>query len=322
MSKPHARTKTRKAATGAITRSDRSSALQTVSARWIAGALAIVVAGAVLCVWGALCLIFWLGSWQLLYNPKSVIVRTPADAGLQFDSVDFATTESGQPQLHGWWIPGPPESRSTAVFLHGADGNIGDAVPALAPLHAAKLNLLVFDYRGYGSSRFVRPSEAHWREDTEAAIRYLTGTRHVTAGSIILVGSHLGANLALEVAAVHPDLAGVVLQDPVQSPTDAVFGDPRARLVPAHLLFRDRWDLLAASSRLHIPSLWFEKPAAQPRARQRTNEAYEEISARKVRVWLADSPDAMNNHADAVARWVDNLAPAGQTIRSGQKLQR
>lgn len=312
MSKPNPRTRPRKAAAVATTPPGRSSAPQTVSGRWMAGALAFVVAGAAFCVWGVLCLTFWLGSWQLLYHPQSAVVRTPANVGLQFDAVDFATTESGQPQLHGWWIPGPPESRFTAIVLHGAYGNIGDAVPFQAPLHDAKLNLLVFDYRGYGASRFVRPSEAHWRQDTESAIRYLKDTRHVPAGSIVLVGSDLGANLALEVAAVHPELAGVVLQGPVDSPADRVFSDPRARLVPANLLFRDRWDLRAAASGLRIPSLWFEKPVSNPNAEQRTNDAYEEISARKVRVWLAESPDRLKDYSEALARWVDDLGTLGQ----------
>lgn len=316
MSKSNARTKPpRPGATVTPQSRGVDPSAQTVSVRWIAAALAIAIAGAALCVWAALCLTFWLGSWQLLYHPKSAIVQTPAAARLQFDAVDFATTESGQPQLHGWWIPGPPESRFTAIFLHGADGNIGDAVPALAPLHDAKLNLLVFDYRGYGASRFVRPSEAHWREDAESAIRYLTDTRHVPANSIVLAGSDLGANLALEVAGGHSELAGVVIEDPLASPTDGVFGDPRARLIPAHLLFRDRWNLLASAAGLHIPLLWFENPRPQPKARELIDRAYEEIAARKVRVWLADSPGTMKNYAEAVSRWVDDLTPTGQALR-------
>ena len=55
-------------------------------------------------------------------------------------------------------------------------------------------------------------------------------------------GHILGANLALEIAAVHSEFAGVVLESPLDAPMNAIFNDPRARLFPAHLLFRDRFD--------------------------------------------------------------------------------
>jgi pimeloyl-ACP methyl ester carboxylesterase len=297
-----------------ISRAGRGgSAPDTISARWLAAAVSAVFVGAVLCVWGALCFLFWQGSWQLLDHPKAAIAATPSSAGLAFESIDFATTEAGQPQLHGWWIPGPSGTRFTAIYLHGADGNIGDAVPALAPLHAAKLNLLVFDYRGYGRSQFVRPSEAHWREDTEWAIRYLTATRHVEAASIVLAGSGLGANLAAEVAAVHPELAGVLLEDPALSPEEKVFDDPRARMVPAHWLVRDRWDLADSAARLRLPSLWLEGSPPQTPAYATERAAYDRVSARKVRVWLSAGPRRTTDYTVAVARWLDDLAPSTQT---------
>ena len=271
-----------------------------------------MVAAAALCVWATFCFLFWQGSWQLLYHPKTTITQTPAKAGLAFDTVDFATTDSGQPRLHGWWIPGPPGTLFTAIYLHGADGNIGDAVSALAPLHTAKLNLLVFDYRGYGMSQLVRPSEAHWREDTDWAIHYLIDTRHLPARSIVLAGSGLGANLALEGAAAHPELSGVVLDGPAEHPLDTVFDDPRARLVPARWLVRDRWDLGAAATALRVPSLWVNDSAAQVPAHSTEQAAYNRVAARKVRVWLVDSPKRATDFTKAVSRWLDDLGWRGQ----------
>ena len=287
----------------------RGSSLQTVSGRWIAGAVAVVIAAAGLCMWGALCLIFWLGSWQLLYHPTATVVGTPANAGMNFDTVDFATTESGQPQLHGWWIPGGPESRITAIYLHGAKGNIGDAVRDLRLLHDAKMNVLGFDYRGYGASRFERPSEAHWRQDAEAAMQYLTQTRHISAREIVLVGSGLGANLALETGAAHPELAGVVLDGPSPSPEDLVFNDPRARLVPARWLVADRWELARSSGELRIPSLWFVQNADHTANAGAVMSAYNKVSARKLRVWVNDTTDRSTIYREAIERWLDELAP-------------
>ena len=141
----------------------------------------------------------------------------------------------------------------------GKTGNLSDTVDSLARLHAAGVNVLAFDYRGYGQSQFARPSEAHWREDAGWAIEYLTATRHIDPATIVLDGDGLGANLALEMAAAHAELAGVVMDSPLQTPMDAIFNDARAHLVPAHLLVRDRYDLNAAASAVRVPVLWFER---------------------------------------------------------------
>lgn len=274
---------------------------KTISGRWILTAAALAILAAALCMWGALCFLFWQGSWQLLYHPQAKIAQRPSGLELPFDAVDFAVTESGQPQLHGWWIPGGPESRFTAIYLHGADGNIGDTVGEVALLHAAKMNLLAFDYRGYGESRFARSSEQHWREDAESAIKFLADTRHVAPGSIVLVGRGLGANLALETAAAHPELAGVIAEDPISAPEDIIFHDPRARLVPAHWLVSDRWDAATAAQGLHLPSLWFFSGS------QSSANAYDAAQARKMRVWLTNGANRSTDYEVGLSRWLGEL---------------
>jgi pimeloyl-ACP methyl ester carboxylesterase len=270
-------------------------------------AVSIAIVAAALCAWATLCLLFWQGSWQLLYHPNSAVARTPASVGLAFDSVGFAATEAGEARLKGWWIAGDPGSRFTAVYLHGADGNLGDTVDALIPLHNAGLNVFACDYRGYGLSKFERPGEARWREDAESAIEYLTNTRHVPGRSIVLFGRGLGANLALEVAAAHPEFAGLVMDEPLAAPTDAIFADSRARLVPAHLLVSDRWDANAPATGLRIPSLWFYRTHANGPLRETRQDAYQLVTARKEQVWLTDSPGATKDYDAALNRWLDDL---------------
>ena len=285
----------------------------TVSGRWLLGAVALTIGAAILCVWGALCLLFGQGSWQLLYHPAAVVTRTPASVDLAFDAVGFAATDAGTPRLAGWWIaaaPDAPFSRLTVLFLHGQDGNLGDTVDALARLHAAGVNVLAFDYRGHGQSQFVRPSEAHWRQDAEWAIEYLTGTRHVAPGAIVLDGTGLGANLALEEAAVHPELAGVIVERPLPDPMSAIFSDARARMVPAHLLVRDRYDLNAAAANVRVPVLWFAWDARSAAGvLPHEPEAYGKIGDRKMLVWLSPQKNIDMQIVDALARWLDELPP-------------
>lgn len=268
-------------------------------------ALGATIAAAAVCAWLALCLLFWQGSWQLLYHPTAAVERTPASVGLAFDSVAFAATDAGVARLKGWWIPAAQRSRFgrlTVLFLHGQNGNMGDQVDALARLHSLGVNVLAFDYRGYGQSEFARPSEAHWRQDADWAIAYLTGTRHVDPGTIVLDGTGLGGNLALEVAAKHPELAGVIAESPAAAPVNAIFDDARSRLVPARLLVRDRYDLDAAAGAVRIPLLWVEQGDATPEP-----EAYERVAARKTMVRVSAGGNADMQFEDAAERWLDGL---------------
>jgi pimeloyl-ACP methyl ester carboxylesterase len=285
-----------------------------VSGRWLLGGIAITIGAAVFCAWCALCLLFWQGSWQLLYHPAATVARTPASAGLAFGPVGFATTDAGTPRLAGWWIAAAPDarfSRLTVLFLHGQDGNLGDTVDAVARLHAAGVNVLAFDYRGYGKSQFERPSEAHWREDCESALQYLEGTRHVAPGAIVLDGTGLGANLALEEAAAHPELAGAIVEAPIADPMGAVFGDARARMVPAQLLVRDRYDLNADAAAVKRPVLWFAwDEGTKTGVRPDEPTPYKKIAGRKMLVWVNPAKNVDAQMIDVLLRWLDEL-PAG-----------
>ena len=281
-----------------------------VSGRWLLSAVALTIGAAVFCAWCAFCLLFWQGSWQLLYHPAAAVTRTPASAGVAFDAVGFATTDAGTPRLAGWWIAAAPDAkfaRLTVLYLHGPDGNLGDTVDALTRLRAAGVNVLAFDYRGYGQSQFVRPSEAHWRQDAEWAIQYLTGTRHVAPQAIVLDGTGLGANLALEEAAAHPELAGVIVESPLADPARTIFSDARARMVPARLLVRDRYDLNAAAANVRVPVLWFAPDLQSTVGAPLEPAAYEKIADRKMLVWLSPSGDLDKQTADALSRWLDEL---------------
>jgi pimeloyl-ACP methyl ester carboxylesterase len=280
----------------------------TVSPRWLLQALGLSAIAALVCAWATLCLLFWQGSWQLLYHPASAVTRTPASVGLHYEPVRFAATETGQPRMQGWWIPAAanaPFARFTVLYLHGAAGNLGNTVDPLARLHAAGVNIFAFDYRGYGQSQFVHPSEATWRQDAEWALDYLTGTRHIDPRSIVIQGEGLGADLALEVAAAHPDLAGVVLESPLENPVDVIFHDARAHLVPARLLVHDRYDINAAAAALRRPSLWLV-PASSTAAHS-TPAAYDQAAAPKQLIWLPPGADAGKGFIDALTGWLPQL---------------
>ena len=282
---------------------------ETVSGRWLLGALGTAVAGSLVLGWLALCLVYWQGAWQLLYHPKTAVVRTPAAEGMSFEPVRFAAAENGTPQLAGWWVPAAGQAKYTVLALHGADGNLGDTVDELAVLHRAGVDVLAFDYRGYGDtvalSGMSRPSERKLVQDAEWALDYLTATRHVTPARIVVFGVGLGAYIAAELAAKHASLAGVIVDAPEEKPTAVIFGDARSRLVPAHLLVADRYDLEAAARELAVPSLWL-LPEGRP-----AHPAAAVSAGPTTRVWLKTPFPGRAEMTPAIARWLDDLGVAG-----------
>ena len=284
---------------------DSPQAFPNVPARWLLSAVAITLLGIVVCVWLSLCLLFWQGSWQLLYQPKAAITRTPASVGLAYEPIRFAVTETGIPQLTGWWLPNP-DSRFTVLYLHGADGNLSDTVDALAALHRTGLAVFAFDPRGYGHSQSPHPNESQWLSDANRALDYLTQNRHIQASSIVLYGEGLGANLAAELTADHRELAGVILDQPVQDALAPVIHDPRSRLVPTRWLVKDTYDLATASTSLRIPSLWLLAKSKVTPSTQ-IPAAYQAAAGKKTAVWLSAPPETDPSFAESLHRWLSDL---------------
>ena len=97
------------------------------------------------------------------------------------------------------------------VLLHGTTqrcftcetvtGQLGFAdAPLLAMLHDLGMNVLAFDYRGFGSSvAKPHPSEPRMLEDAESAWEYLRGLRGVSPQHIVIYGAGVGGSLAVAV---------------------------------------------------------------------------------------------------------------------------
>src|ERR1700683_1372825 len=228
------------------------------SARWILGGLAATLLLAALCVYATFCLLFWQGQWQLVFKPSRTITATPAAASLKYGEIAFDATETGVLQLSGWWIPAErdgPYATDTLLFLHDGSGSVSDTVSRLPDWHKLGINIFVFDYRGFGKSANIHPSQASTYEDADAAWRYLTDTRHLSPSAIVLAGVRLGAEIAVETARRRPQAAALIIEDPKPPVLDSLQFDARTRLMPVHLLFHDRFDPTQTLASLRTPKL-------------------------------------------------------------------
>ena len=239
----------------------------TVSARWLASMLAISLVAAAFCGYCALCLLFYQGQWQMLFHPSRSIGATPASAGLAYSDIRFDVTDSGLPRLDGWWIPAAPNAAyatDTVLYLHGGRGSLSDCVPALANLHALGLNVFAIDYQGFGRSAGRHPTERLADDDSIAAFTYLTGTRQIAPGHIVVYGDGIGATFAALLAARFAP-AAAILQDPNPPARQIFLADARARMMPLWLLQKEFLDPSADLARAHVPRLFLDvrSPAAR-----------------------------------------------------------
>jgi pimeloyl-ACP methyl ester carboxylesterase len=175
-------------------------------------------------------------------------------AGILFCSAVIHAQEARQERLEervtletddGWKL--------NARYLRAAQG-----VPTLILLHTQKSDLtewelwfpylkrygygyLALDLRGHGFS-FVMPNGSttsykafntsgpdnefnRMTRDVEAAVAYLSNNS-VTAPSIVLAGSALGANLAIKTAAINQDIAMVIAISPALNVNDVLSINP------------------------------------------------------------------------------------------------
>jgi uncharacterized protein len=153
---------------------------------------------------------------RLLYFPARAIAQTPAAAGLPFRDLSVATGD-GQ-SLQGWWVPAPSPAIGHVLLCHGNAGNIGDRVPHVELLRAVGLDVLAFDYRGYGRST-GRPSEPGLRRDAVAALEVFLAQDGVDPQRVLYLGESLGGAVALALALERPP-AGLILQSAFTSIRD------------------------------------------------------------------------------------------------------
>jgi uncharacterized protein len=150
---------------------------------------------------------------SLLYFPARELLSVPA---VGFADVTFESDDGER--LHGWWVPAAAEPLAHVLFLHGNAGNVGDRVPHLELLAGAGLDVLAFDYRGYGRSS-GRASEEGTYRDARAARTALLERPGVDPERVFYLGESLGAAVAIELAGEHPP-AGLILQSPFTSIRD------------------------------------------------------------------------------------------------------
>jgi uncharacterized protein len=187
---------------------------------------------------------------RMIFQPAASLEKSPADAGLEFEEIFFSTRDNVR--LHGWFVP-HRDAKSTLVWFHGNAGNISHRVDNLKLLHElVKVNVFIFDYRGYGRSE-GRPSEEGTYLDGEAAFEAIAQKiGDESRQKMILFGRSLGAAIAAEMATRLPSQA-LILESPFISIAEM------ARVIfpfiPIGPFLRTQYDVRQKIKKIKVPLL-------------------------------------------------------------------
>ncbi len=138
-----------------------------------------------------------------------------------------------------------PNAEYTILFSHGNAEDLGHVVPFMQSFYDLGYSVLMYDYRGYGTSA-GQPSTVHAKQDAVAAYNWLVQEQKIHPGKIISQGRSLGGGVAVWLAAKH-EVGGLVTEI---SFTSAFRVKTRWKMLPW-----DKFDSLRSIRHVHCPVL-------------------------------------------------------------------
>jgi hypothetical protein len=206
-----------------------------------------------LAAYAAACILMVVLQERLVYFPGPPPELTPAARGLAYRDVELATADGVR--LSGWFLPAA-DARGVVLVSHGNAGNVAARIPYAEAFVAAGLAVLLYDYRGYGSSA-GSPSEAGTYLDAEAAFDWIVGPGGFPPARVALYGESLGGGVSIELATRRP-VACVVVESTFTSLP--ALGRRLYPWLPVQLLATIRYDNAAKIAGLGVPVMVVHSP--------------------------------------------------------------
>jgi pimeloyl-ACP methyl ester carboxylesterase len=220
----------------------RSGAVRWLSRFGAAAALVAVAAG---------CAYLSEKQGELIFRPTQDVWWGYQSANLQYEERWIPVGANGN-RLHAFWAKADDPSAPALLYLHGARWNLTGSVTRIERWRKLGFNVLAIDYRGFGKSTNVPPSETLSYEDADAAWDYLAKAE--PARPRFIVGHSLGGAIAAELALRRNDAAGVILEATFTSMRDMV-QHTAWRMLPVGLILTQEFDTLAKVPRIQAPLL-------------------------------------------------------------------
>jgi len=203
-------------------------------------------------VYVGLCLFVFLWQSRYVYYPSRTVDNTPDSAGLDFDNVSVQTQDGET--ITGWFVPAGKDKQDsvkalTVLICHGNGGNISDRVDQVRRFHDMGFNVLIFDYRGYGTST-GKPTEKGTYYDALAAWNYLKAEKQIEPNNIVIFGQSLGGAIASWLAD-QVDPGALILESTLTSALE--MGAKMFPYLPVSLFCTFKYDSLSRVGKINCP---------------------------------------------------------------------
>jgi hypothetical protein len=221
-------------------------------------------------------------------------------------------------KLHGWYVPSD-EAVATLLFFHGNAGNITHRLENIFFLHHLKLNVFIFDYRGFGRSEGA-PDEDGIQLDSQAAYDTVLTQPGVSLPSLFIFGRSLGGAFAAYTTSRNP-AAGLILESTFTNAVD--MADKMVPFIPGWFISSEL-NTLGHVANLKMPKLFIHGPmdtlipytmgrelykgAAQPK------EFYSIVGGGHNNTWSVGGKEYFDTIQEFITRTVAGQATAKQKM--------
>jgi len=165
---------------------------------------------------------------SIIYHPQKYPIGLWDTSNMPLPIQDVWFQAEDGVKLHGWYVPSD-EAVATFLFFHGNAGNITHRLENIFFLHHLKLNVFIFDYRGFGRSE-GNPNEEGIQLDSQAAYDTVLTQPGVSVPSLFIFGRSLGGAFAAYTASKNP-AAGLILESTFTNAVD--MADKMLPIIPS-----------------------------------------------------------------------------------------
>ena len=196
-------------------------------------------------LYATICALAWAFQDRLVWFPGPPPATDPGRYGLTFEDISLTTSDGVE--LHAWFLPG---GERALLFSHGNGGTIENVLPIAKAFREMGVAVLMYDYRGYGSSR-GKPSEEGTYLDAETAFDWLLA-RGFAADHITVYGHSLGGAVSIALATRRP-VSKLIVENTFSSLAD--IGAKAYPWLPVRQLSRIDYDSTARAPGVNAKTL-------------------------------------------------------------------
>ena len=204
----------------------------------------------------------WLDGKERTFMYRPTPGRSEPFAGLRpGDETSHISVPGDRPgradDLAIWWLPPADPAAPTLFYLHGTFRNLYRNHPKMEALRDAGFSVLAVDYRGFGDSTPIVPSQESILADADVAWVELV-RRQPDPCKRVIYGHSLGGAVAIDLASrkhARVDYAALAIESTFSSLVDLA-GSAAGPIGPITVwLSSERFDSLAAIGKVDAPIL-------------------------------------------------------------------